>query len=391
MDRNREQRGPIERDRSLSVVWSRERPMQLESRELDRPEAPARLVKLSAANAKALQDTVQIAFSNPQIGFYDPQADLAPRGAARRVRPHRLNWSTETVEGSMEVWGPAMPGDNASQPEPREILFAGESGFLVLHIKNRGRAPVTIAGAGVQTRRTGAIQGRATANVAIPGRGSVTYAVPVTVAEDAEAAFAPVTVRVSCIIGGRKVSLRHSVHISVGRLVDFSQQWSPSKDPEMHELAVSMTAETPGGFRETVSATLGVQFRVDREGSVDIRMVPRAYEATVLLAAGFTPGAVALPRNVYALGSFRRIFRTTAKAIFCMATAAIMAGLATVGVAATKVLLAAAAQALGPAVGVPVTLVLYSPPIEAFFAAAATKVLRVAGAVLNAELFDLIF
>ena len=263
---------------ALTAIWNRKTPTQLQFRDPGRPKVVLGTRQLSRSDAQILSDSTRISLSNPTLNFYDPRCDLSPMAPDRRIRRHRLAWPNEkSILGNLELWGPAIPGDKASQPEPRDILFSGESGFLVVHVKNRGDAPVTILSASVQTGRTRAIQGRTRSRAAIPSRAAATYSIPITVAEKAEAAFAPVKLLLSCIVDGRRVALRHSVHISVGRLVKFDQQLRSTKDPETKELALSMTAETPGGFREAVAATVRVRSRVSRTSAVTIQMTPLSY------------------------------------------------------------------------------------------------------------------
>ncbi len=173
-------------------------------------------------------------------------------------------------------------------------------------------------------------------------------------------------------------------------MIEFKQKLVGMKKAGNHKLILSLTAEMPGGIRETVGTTMKLGSRVDRRGAVSVELTPIEFDASVIVSQAFSATAM-IPSDLYTSFAFLGTVRDIAKKVFQTMTAAIMAALATAGVWLTKILIAAAAQALGPAVGVPVTLVLYSPPIEAWFAKAATVILGSTGWVLNGELFDFIF
>ena len=154
-----------------------------------RGKLPVKKRRLLAREARTIKKSLQLSFSNPEIGYYAPCAELMPKPQASDFHGQPLDWSSEkSVLGEFEVWGPAIPGDNSSLPEPREVLFAGENGFLVVRIKNKSNAPVVVTGGTVQSGRSGPAKGRTQAKLAIPPRETVVYTVPITVTETAEAA-----------------------------------------------------------------------------------------------------------------------------------------------------------------------------------------------------------
>ena len=126
---------------------------------------------------------------------------------------------------------------------------------------------------------------------------------PVTVGEDAEAKFEPISLKVSCSIKGKRVVLSHRTHLTIGRMIKFKHKVVQMKRAGDHKAMLSMTAEMPGGVRETVDTTLKIGARVDRNGAVNIAFNPIDFDAKVTVSRAF---AATAPRSLYGLRvSFR--------------------------------------------------------------------------------------
>lgn len=376
----------------ITLSWNRASPTRLQFTGSGGRRSAIRTCKVNPPDVRILKASTRLSLRRPQLHFYEPTCELIPETPDRRVRKHRLAWANEkAIQGHLEVWGPAIPGNNTSPPELREILFSGETAFLIVHLTNKSDTPLTILNAKARSSQLKAIQGSTHSRLIIPARSAGTYKIPVKVAEKGAASFVPIRLDLSCMVGSHKIVLSEKVSISVGRLIKFTQKIGETKNKNTKELSLSLTADMPGRIRESVAAKVLLKSTVQRNGLVTIQLTPLSFDATIWTQKGFSLSALSIPQNQYSMFIFASIFGDIARRVFQVATSAIMAALATAGVAATKILIALAAQALGPAVGVPVTLVLYTPLVEAWFAKAAITILGASGWVLNGELYDFIF
>lgn len=371
------------------MSWSRDAPKMLTAAIEGRPSVPE--VPLNEDQSHALSRKGVIGISAIGLDFYTPRFTLEPSPDESQFEDSQLDISEAVpLRGSVSLWGPAMPGDPSSLPEPRDVLFAGEVGTLRISLQPTGKAIAVITGARVATTG-GDTRGNLEITCPASAGAPVDLALPLNIAEGREPGFLPLVLKIDCTIEDEELTVTHELTVGVARLVDFGIETKQTGGGQGARHKMTLTADMPQGFQETVTAVMDVTFDVTGQGTVPISMQLQSMSAKMALPSGYLLASHLLPTNLLILASFGSIVRDIAKRVFQTATAAIMASLATAGVAATKVLIAAAAQALGPAVGIPVTLVLYTPTIETWFAGAAITILGASGWVVNGELFDLIF
>lgn len=374
---------------TASLSWSRDNPGVL----IQGDYAPGTAVEIpiSRDDSDWMTRRADLQISDIALNFYTPHYKLDPPPSETTIEDPQLDISDALpLTGTFALWGPAMPGDNASVSEPRDVLFAGETGYLRATLRMRGHTPAILMGGRV-VGEDGTMFGTVKDGAVLHPQMTADIAVPVTIPEGMKAGYLPVIFRIDCLLGDEQVTITHKTQLGIAELVDFSidTQMQQKKRAARHYL--SLTADMPQGFRETVACVFDVTWDVMAPGTVPIGLQLQSMSAKIVLPAGYLLADGALPANYYIAFSFGSIVRDIGRKVFQTATAAIMAGLATAGVAATKGLIALAAQGLGPAVGVPVSLVLYSPPVEAWFAKAAVVILGSSGWVVNGELFDQVF
>ncbi len=374
---------------TASLSWSRDNPGVLI--QSDYVPGAAAEIPISRDESDWMTRRADLQISDVALNFYTPHYRLDPPPSETTIEDPQLDISDALpLTGTFALWGPAMPGDNTSVSELRDVLFAGETGYLRATLRMRGHTPAILMGGRVEGE-DGTMFGTVKDSAVLHPQMTADIAVPVTIPEGMKAGYLPVIFRIDCLLGDEQVTITHKTQLGIAELVDFSIETEMQRKKQAARQYLSLTADMPQGFRETVDCVVDVDWDVRAPGTVRIGLQLQSMSAKMVLPAGYLLADGALPANYYIAFSFGSIVRDIGRKVFQTATAGIMAGLAVAGAAATKAALAAAAQGLGPAVGVPVTLLLYTPLTEAWFGKAVATILGSSGWVVNGELFDRVF
>lgn len=351
-------------------------------------------ITLDTESKAWLQDSPVLNVGAPQATFYRATASFQSTDTLVQRHYNPIN-PAGALSGNISLWQPGLPNIPKSIPEQTELLLAGVGSLIDCEITNTGTGPLLVAG-GSFGSSGGVIQGTTTQQVSIPPHGTATYLVPVTSNLSTSLGFIQGYLNLSGTENGVGLLSTTQLVLPLGKLNSHHEIITPNGTTGSF-FDVFFDVQSPAGFRESVESKGQMNWQISSTGAMRLSILNTEYDATVYLPnnyqsmatlwtsapSPFTPTNVTLNASTWPPGA--------GKWIFGIATASIMAGARVAGAQATKLLLAGASQLLGPEVGIPVTLVLYSPPMEAWWNWLMGASGFAGGAVLNKKIYDKIF
>ncbi len=375
--------------KEIGLSWDRRRPKVVRFTKTGVRGAVREVEALAPQASRHLGAGGTIAITETSFDFYQPAASAQLKTPGVEMKLTSLG-ASGPLGGTVSLWGPGTPGSNGSLPEPREVLFAGETGQLVCVLSNAGgdviaikRVEVTVG----ETSHAGAVT-----RSHLGPQEAAEYSVPIPVPANARAGFAGALVVVEAMLRGEPVRLEKKLTLRFGRLLNIARRVRLISRCEI-SFDLKIAAELPNGFTERAQTTGRIRFAVARSGDVLATLHPTGHDVVLAMPGPTESWGSELPADLLTNFVFLAELPpvTDGKAAFMVATAALMATVRWIGAQAAKALVAAAAQLLGPEVGLPVTLVLYSPPIEAFWGGLMAGTGALSGAEINGLLYDKIF
>ncbi len=294
------------------------------------------------------------------------------------------------LQGSVNLWAPGIPGRPNSLSEPRELLFAGERGYLACNLVNGGNTDLFVTGG--QFTSSGPLSGSQTLTACVAPHASALYLVPLSSASTSTPGYYDGTLSLTATANGVTFIAQDPLTIPLGHLAAFSQTIQKGTGNTIL-FSGMLSVDTPAGFNEVVHTSGQINFGIAANGAMQLNVQPGPCDGTVNLPP-ITP-TLANEWGNPAPNTTPTNYKTTisgwAKWLFQGATAAVMAAIRIAGAQAAKAILAAASQALGPEIGVPVTLVLYTPTFEAWWNVFMGGTGGLSGWVINGKIYQKIF
>jgi hypothetical protein len=375
--------------KEIGLSWDRRRPKVVRFTKTGARGTVREFEPIEPRTVQHLAAGGTIAITESSFDFYQPAARGQLKTPGVELKSTSLG-ASGPLGGTVSLWGPGTPGSNVSLPEPREVLFAGETGQLVCALSNAGGDVIAIKRVGVtvgETSHAGAVT-----RSHLGPQEVAEYSLPIPVPADACAGFVGALVVVEATLRGEPVRLEKKLTLRFGRLLNIARRVKRISRNEL-SFDLRIAAELPNGFTEQAQTKGRIRFAVARSGDVLATLHPTGYNVVLAMPGPTGSWGSELPADLLTNFVFLADLPPVndGKAAFMVATAALMATVRWLGAQAAKALVAAAAQLLGPEVGLPVTLVLYSPPIEAFWGGLMAGTGALSGAEINGLLYDKIF
>lgn len=353
-------------------------------------------VAITAAERAALRTPVSGSFE------FDAMRQTCKRisiSKGRRI-PHTKRYqSINGIPMAVEMWAVSNPSEGIGLHEPASVLFQGQSGYFEFELKasrldaprlkvSGGKNPITLVPEPEVTSKAGLIRVRQEFRVAPNARPGY-YSFEMRAAAD-----------------GRKARLRYFVEVL--RLHRFEQRHTHVKTSVRSgtlRMESILDAENARGIRECITWRGEIQYRVS-PGAIFLRVSNREMTAALRVPTGLktSPGPLR-PNGVLGLNGIEGALKTRAdesedddedldewlKTGLELLSSAVATAGGVAGAGVVKAAIAIALQSLGPWIGVPATLILYSPVVEAKWGAIMAFAAGEAGWALNEKLGEILF